>query len=290
MSPSRTIAFATCTKFPDSPEDDQLALRSLRDLGLEAVPAVWDSPSVDWSRFDLVVLRSTWDYFTKPSEFREWVDRVGRVSRLLNSPAMVHWNSHKRYLVELAERGTRVPPTVLVEPADRRALAEIAHENGWARVVVKPAIGGNAYRLRVFDSGEFEEGTSALRELQRSGTALVQPFLTGAGRRGERSLVYFDGQFSHAVEYANVLNQPNRSPRPVEVPVVERVSAERILGELPEVPLYARFDYLPDENTGWFLGELELIEPELFLRSGPHLADRFASAILSRLSGAVRGK
>ena len=46
-------------RLPDLDADDQLVLAPLAALGVGVEAAVWDDPSVDWARYDLVVLRST---------------------------------------------------------------------------------------------------------------------------------------------------------------------------------------------------------------------------------------
>ena len=38
------------------------SIEALAARGVDASPAVWDDDGVDWAHFDLVVVRSTWDY------------------------------------------------------------------------------------------------------------------------------------------------------------------------------------------------------------------------------------
>src|SRR5437762_244485 len=69
---SRRIALVTCADLPDLDPDDRLLLAHLAWHGVTVVPAVWDDPAVDWSVYDLVVLRSPWDYTTRRDEFVAW--------------------------------------------------------------------------------------------------------------------------------------------------------------------------------------------------------------------------
>src|SRR3712207_2947608 len=97
---------------PAGHPDDQPLAAALRDRGAVAEFLVWDEPAVDCGSYDLVVVRSTWDYTRRRERFLEWADSVGE--RLRNSPATVRWNSDKRYLADLAAAGLPVPRTRFV--------------------------------------------------------------------------------------------------------------------------------------------------------------------------------
>jgi hypothetical protein len=66
-------------------------------------------------------------------------------------------------------------------------------------------------------------------------------------------------------------------------PVVEEMTA--VLELLPERPLYARIDGLLRGGREFVLMEVEVNEPGLGLDLAPGSADRFADALLRRLSG-----
>lgn len=273
------MAFATYAELPRGSPDDHPAVAELLALGIAAVPAAWDDPAVDWSRFEAVVVRSTWGYDRRAPEFLGWVDRVARVSHLWNPPRMIRWNAHKGYLLDLARSGARIVPTELVAQGSDRSLGSILLERGWSEVVVKPAVGANAALLRVVREGEGEAGEAHLRSVLAAGDALVQPWLRRVETAGECSLVFFDGAFSHAAAYPHVLAGGSREGEPIRIDDATREAAERIVAQLPVRPLYARADFLPSDPDGWCLSELELIEPYLFLRTDPDAPHRFARAI-----------
>jgi len=273
------IAFVTSAAHADSTPDDRLALSELDTLGIRAVPAVWDDPAVPWGEFSAVVLRSTWDYYRRYDEFLAWLDRTARVTTVWNPPELVRWNSHKRYLLDVAAAGARVVPTEVAVRGSGRTLSSIVALRGWSDVVVKPAVGADAYRLRRMRKDEPTDGEAHLCDLLATGDALVQPFVAGAERAGERSLVFFDGKFSHATEYAFVLGSKARVGRGLAAPRSLVTQAQEVVAHLSQVPLYARADFLPGDGGEWLLGELELIEPDLFLRTDPAAPQRFARAI-----------
>jgi hypothetical protein len=186
--------------------------------------------------------------------------------------------------VELARNGVDVVPTELVTRGSERTVSSIRAERGWSDVVIKPAVGANSSRLRIVPGPELAEGEAHLRALLRDGDAVVQPKLQRVEDVGERSLVFLDGAFSHAVEYPFVLRRDARTEAgPSTTPGLEE-TAGRIISDLPVRPLYARADFLPRDTEGWWLNELELVEPALYLRTNPDAPRKFARAIAARLA------
>jgi hypothetical protein len=58
--------------------------------------------------------------------------------------------------------------------------------------------------------------------------------------------------------------------------------AQRLAGVLDPTPVYTRVDAFTDNQGRLAVGELELIEPELWFRFCPAAADRLAEEIVSR--------
>jgi hypothetical protein len=280
----KQVGFVTSSAFPNGTDDDRLAVDELGRRSVTVRPAIWDAPDVDWSAFDLIVLRSPWDYPPRVEEFLRWVARAAKAAPFWNPPRMVSWNAHKGYLLDLARHGVEIVPTELVRRGARVTLAELMRARGWREAVVKPAVSASSNGLLRVGPDQTREGEQHLQALLQSGDALVQPFLPVAQTRGERSLLFFNGEFAFAVEYPFVLENDPRRARSVSPTPDEIAAARRILGTLEVRPLYARVDFLPTAEGGWLLGELELIEPELLLRGDPTGPSKFAAAILERLN------
>src|SRR5205807_9283466 len=136
------------------------------------------------------MLRSTWNYALDLPAFLAWIDRAARAAPLWNPPDVVRANVRKRYLLELAARGVPVVPTTLVE---RGASAELPH----GRFVIKPEVGAGSLHARAFDRAS-DEAAAHLAAITAHGDALIQPYLTSVEAYGERSLVWIDGEITHA--------------------------------------------------------------------------------------------
>lgn len=283
MRKSPSVALATWEKLPELSEDDRTLLPELAKLGITPAAAVWSDPSVRWARFDAVVLRSTWEYYRHLEEFLAWVDRVGAVTTLWNPPGLVRWNSHKSYLLVLESRGVPIVPT-RISPNLREA-ARAARRQHWDRVVLKPAVSAGAYRTFLVDAGSLEEGSGSWTDLAGAGEILVQPYQGEVERTGERSLVFFQGTYSHAFLRAPHLIRTSDlvEGTPVLPSGAELEVASRALAAAPGRTLYGRVDLVSDGEVGPRVMELEVIEPFLGLATSLTAARTFANAIASTL-------
>ncbi|PVZ08459.1 ATP-grasp domain-containing protein [Actinomycetospora cinnamomea] len=254
---------------------DALAVR-----GVDALATAWDDDTVDWAGADLVAVRTTWDYTARRDAFLAWAGRVHAATRLLNPLPVLTWNSHKRYLVELAAAGVPVVPTTLLE-AGGPAPASL----GEGTLVVKPAVsaGGRGARL-----GPAEDLRDTVAELLAGGDVLVQPAVESIGRDGEVSLIRLGDAWSHAVRKLPaaggfLVHEKHGGRLEDHTPTSREVAvAEAALAAAPGPVAPARVDLVRLEGEPVVM-ELELVEPELFLPRAPGAPGRLADALLATL-------
>jgi glutathione synthase/RimK-type ligase-like ATP-grasp enzyme len=278
------IALATSADLPDLFTDDDPLRAALLARGAVPVPAVWDDPEQDWAAYDLVVVRSTWDYHEWRDAFVAWARSV---PRLLNPPSIVEWNTDKTYLRGLAEAGLPVVPTAWV--TDATPLRAVLEDNGWHDVVVKPAVSAGARNTLHCNASDLGEGEALLRKIVAQGVAMVQPYLTSVEDYGERSLLYVEGAFGHAVRRNPALSMDGdeRYDARLVTPTGEELAlASAVLAAVGEPLLYARVDVVRDDAGTPLLIELEVTEPQLFLRFSNETAARLADAIVARAGSA----
>ena len=284
------IALATSRDLATIDVDDELLAAHLPGAQVVA----WEDETVTWSDFDLVILRSTWNYTEHLDEFLKWAERVDRETRLLNPLSVIRWNTDKRYLAALEQAGIPVVPTTYVAPGE-----EVPEQVLAGHVVVKPTVGAGS-RGAALIRDDVDAGVAHVRSLHAQGnTAMIQPYLSHVDTHGETALVYIGGAFSHAARKAAILSRDlnwstglyaDEKIVPATATAVEREVGDRIVALLPElVPggddvAYARVDLLPTAD-GPVLLELELTEPSLFLMVDADAAARTAAAFLSLASG-----
>jgi len=267
---------------PELDEDGPALLAALAARGVEGVPAVWDA-AVEWERFELVVVRSAWDYAERRGEFLDWAARLPRV---LNPLPVLRWSTDKRYLAELEAAGVPVVPTLFLEPGE-------AFEAPAGRFVVKPVFSAGGRASARYEPEEAAAAAAHVEALHAEGrAAMVQPHIDGVERAGEIALVYLGGSYSHAVRKRVSLRQGapdapelylEEAVEPVEPSETDLRVAEAALAAAPfEEFLYARVDLVHDPEP--LVLELELAEPSLYLLYGEGSADRLAELIAATVA------
>lgn len=325
------IAIVTCSEFPIADQDmalrdalrDQILstkpdfIENPNDPLVDIVP--WNMPRVDWSRYDATVISTPWDYVHQRESFFTWLDNIEQHTTVLNPPEVIRRNAHKRYLLDMQAKRVPIIPTTLVEQTDSNTDPfDIANQNNWNDFIIKPEVGAGASGLlRVIlnndsespiqeqtwtddphapnplDSGITTSPDRARAHLTRILTqtpALIQPYLQGV-EQGETSLIYFNGEFSHAVrktpketdirvqhEFGG--SYKRHTPTDAELTLATAAINAESAQHLP----YCRVDCIESNNAQPLLIELELFEPQLFTDHNTNASDARARAILTALS------
>ena len=293
-----SIAFVSCEPFgPVRPhgltDDDALTVAHLEHAGHSVLAVRWDDPSVDWSAFKLVVVRSPWVYFRRLPEFLAWLDRLERSGACVHNPvAVLRANLDKRYLLALAEKGVAIVPTALVPCGPAPSLQALLTDHDWEEAVVKPVVSAAAFETWRIARTEATEAQDRFAASVAERDLLIQPYLPEIAEGGEWSLVFFQGEFSHALRKFpadgdfRVQQVHGGTLRGAIAPPELITAASTILATASERLLYARVDGVMTA-AGFLLMELELIEPELFVRTDPAAPGRFAQAIVRALEAAA---
>lgn len=298
----RRVAYVTCEPRQEGWDDDQLSAGILTARGFEVEFVAWDDSSADWAGFDLAVIRSSWDLEGRLDEFLAWTDRIGP-EKLRNLPAVIRWNTDKRYLAELDGAGLPVPPTALIAPG-----GPVPGFGG--RVVIKPVSGAGARDTGVFDEESREEGLALLEKLGRKDEiAMIQPYIPWIEDRGETAVIFFGGRFAYALRKKAFLPESGVAPlKPgtnvaagmfdrdlmtlTEATAAEVELAGQVVGWLARrfgsLPLYARIDMVSSPEGEPVLMEVEVTEPSLYLALAEGLegpgAVLFANAVEAALA------
>jgi hypothetical protein len=287
------VALATCPELPQLDADTQWLINALRQRSVHVSPAVWDDPNIAWEEFDLVVVRSCWDYASRRDEFLVWAERV---PHLANSAGVLSWNTDKHYLMDLCASGVPTIPTTWVLPEDQWTPPV---EGEW---VIKPAVS-----IASLDTGRYQMGNSAehklavehVRRLQQAERmVMIQPYMASVDTEGETAMVFLGGRFSHALRKGAILDGPDMGidrrfqpsggqnlqivqPTNAQFELAERVLSAVLDGQ--DHLLYARVDLVPALDGSPLLMELELTEPMLYFGQVPEAATRMAAAIIAQI-------
>ncbi|MCK6446511.1 MAG: hypothetical protein L6Q99_08985 [Planctomycetes bacterium] len=291
------LRIATCRPLPKFDTDEEPLLRELGARGIDAQMGAWHDERIGWEEPGATVIRSTWNYVHHLGAYLDWAARASTAGPFWNPLPIVRWNTHKRYLLELAARGVATAPTVLFERGANVDLAAELESRGWSEFVLKPAVGAGSFGTKRFAMAELESARAHLAEFLPRRDMLLQPYLSSVDGYGERALVWINGQFTHSIR-----KTPRWSGQKENVSTALAIEPDELaLGEAALAPiaslvagaqlvagtsplLYARVDIARDAANRPVLMELELVEPSLFLAQHPPALARFADALAHRLA------
>lgn len=262
-----------------------LTYPSLRGMGHSVIELPWREPT-DWSQFDAIIFRSTWDYQDDPAQFIQVLASIeASAARLLNPLATIAWNIDKAYLRDLEAEGVAIVPTDFSDSLREDELESAAGRFGSTELIVKPAISANADDTFWLTPESFDNFVAGSLPAFRKRRCLIQPFVPAVVDEGEYSLFYFNGELSHCILKTpktgdfRVQEEHGGQLRLVTDPEPALVSAgafvSRIVGD---DLLYARLDFVRHEGA-FLLMEAELIEPSLYFNLDNGAALRFSHAL-----------
>jgi glutathione synthase/RimK-type ligase-like ATP-grasp enzyme len=283
------IAFVTSEQYPQLTADDRLAALELDRTGLSVEPVIWRNATVNWAGFDLVILRSMWDYHLHIEEFLHWLDRLeASGARVWNPIPLARWNTDKRYLRDLQTRGVEIVPTRWFERGTTPSLAEEIENTGWTEAVIKPMVSSTAFRtwrVKREDAGHHE---AAFHELLAERPAMLQEYQPTIITEGEFSVMFIASELSHTVLKKPVpgdfrTQEEFGGTTAPAIPEPELLDlAWRAVEATESAWLYGRVDAVRSPY-GFRVSELEMLEPGLFLMEDPDAPKRFAAAIRDQL-------
>lgn len=290
---SKYIAVVTCESMGEynnnAESEDQILAQLLEQNQLDFKFEIWSDPSVDWDKYTHILIKSPWDYFDRYTEFQEWCIRIkGTGVPVFNDIDTVLWNSDKKYLQEIQAKGHRVIPTKFIPKAASLHLDSAFASFDSEYLIFKPSVSGGAKNTLKIKKGEAEHFDFQVNDLLKHEDFLLQPFINEVVEEGEYSFVFFGGRFSHAV-----LKQPKSGDFRVQhffggkITAIEPNSqvlsiTQKIVDDFAADCLYARVDGVMIEGN-FYLMELELIEPYLFLFTAPAAKDNYIKAIKEKL-------
>lgn len=294
---SRAVGVVVTDAYRPSDDDNDTGplIEALRGLGVSAEPLVWHRTDPGAAaQFDLLVIRSPWDYPQRPEEFRRWLAGVSERTAVLNPPELIEWNLDKLYLQQLEDRGIGIVPTAWVR--DENALTQALKERDGEWVVLKPSLSAGAQDTELLRSGSPAAAALGRRILAAGRTVMVQPEIPELSEGREKALYFIDGEHTHTISKGALLARGGgfrggmyrEDPRPVSAAEEEVAFGRRVMDAVTDatglpMPLYGRVDVVSSAAWGTVLLEAELFEPALNLHRVPQAATTLAQATATRV-------
>jgi len=283
----KKVGFITCQNYASLDADEQHIIAPFKAAGITVIPVIWDQP-INYAIYDLLLFRSAWDYHQKTTAFEKWLEQLKNIQTPIYNPiSLIKQNYNKYYLKKLQNKGFPIIPTLFFDNVTTINLAHILKTQQWEKGVIKPVISMSAYHTYAFDQKNCQELQKQLSNYYGNTKVMVQQFAQEITEEGEWSLVFFDKQYC-----MTALKKPKKGDfrvqselggtiRYPEPPALIIAQAKAILEDYEEEILYARMDGII-RNGQFLLMEAELIDPELYFRSGEKGQQAFLKAIQKR--------
>jgi glutathione synthase/RimK-type ligase-like ATP-grasp enzyme len=266
-------------------QEDQIVLSTFQKKGIRTIRTYWDNTDFNFADTEITLFRTIWDYFYRFDEFSLWLKRTENSTRFINPPELLYHNIDKHYLIDLSEKGINIPFSVFIEKGDQKSLGQIYSESGLKDAILKPVVSGAGRHTYKLSSDNISEHEEIFLQLIKQEAMLLQEYQKKITSYGEVAIILFNGHYSHAIlktaksgEF-RVQDDHGGTVKLYQPKWDEILFAEKVLSVCKPIPLYARVDIMRGNDNKPVLGELELIEPELWFRFYQPAAEMMAQAI-----------
>lgn len=285
------ITYENVGKYTSSVADeDAILLSFLKKKGLNIHEEIWTDEQVTWENYTHLLIKSPWDYFDKYEQWTQWLNHIKSLNLIVINPLKtIEWNSDKHYLKEIENDGLKTTPTQFIEKGASSDIKTFFDFFATPELVVKPSVSGGSKNTMRFNAENVAEIQELLNGFLKQEAYMVQPFIEEIANEGEWSFLFFNGKFSHSlIKKAKagdfrVQHYLGGTIHP-QIPSKQQIEAiQPYVYQFAKGCLYARVDGFY-RNGEFYLMELELIEPFLFLFTEPQSYENYYQALIKLLT------
>ena len=268
--------------------EEGLICQALENLNLSCERQAWDKP-FNISNYRFILFRTTWNYFDNLNLFKSFLNHAMKKTNLINPYNQLIWNLDKQYLLHFKNGGINIPDTIIIKCGQFKSLSSICAAKNWQEIVIKPCVSAAAWNTHRITIEELVNYEGLFFDLVKKQNMIVQEFQENIIKTGEVSVIMLDGECSHAViKFAKdgdfrVQDDYGGTYKKHFLSRDEISFCNRVMLAYPFSPVYARIDLILDNKNTLALSEIEVIEPELWLRMEVGSADKLALAIKKHL-------
>lgn len=282
----KKCALLTINDLSDFESYDHLLIGPMQEYGWDVSFIPWDKHNQNWNNFDLVIVRSTWNYQNHLNDFLDVLRVIDQSKPLLLNPLpLIEWNINKTYLEDLKKNGIPIIPSLFYENFEIDEVWNSFNTFDSEKIIIKPMVGANADRIMLLNKSDTIEKLKKTLDTYKDRPFILQPFINSIKKDGEVSLIFFNNEFSHALskvpkigdfrvqeEHGGTLKLLNN----LDKKIINL--CEKILHTLPYYCFYARIDLVIDKGHP-LLMEIEVIEPSLYFNLESKSTDLFAKKV-----------
>ena len=266
--------------------EDELVYNYLTEKSLQITFEIWDNPEVKWHSYDILLVKSPWDYFDKIDAFYAWLKFIQAAKiPMLNPADVILWNADKLYLKDVEKAGINIVPTIWLDKGNAFDATSVFAALESDRIIFKPRISGGAKNTWLLNLNLDHQKIGEINTLLKSEDYMAQPFLEEVATKGEWSFIFFNGKFSHCVLKTakagdfRVQHFLGGAIHTMQAPDHLLQKAQEIADKFTSKCMYARVDGVEVDGE-LLLMELELTEPFLFLFTQKNALQNYYEAFM----------
>ena len=282
----KKCAFLTIKDLSGFESYDHLLIEPMKENGWDVSFIPWDKLNQNWNNFDLVIVRSTWNYQNHLDEFLNVLRMIDQSKALLLNPLpLIEWNVNKTYLKDLKKNGIPIIPSLFFEDFDIDKVMGSFNTFDSEKVIIKPTVGANADKIMIIKNSDTMDKLKKTKDTYKNRAFILQPFINSIKKDGEMSLIFFNKGFSHGLSKVpkkgdfRVQEEHGGTLKLLKNLDEQKINlCKEILSLLPYDFFYSRIDLVVDEGNP-LLMEIEVIEPSLYFNLEPKSANLFAKKV-----------
>jgi len=292
---NKKIAIVSSDKWINIVKEDILLKIELNNKLIDVDIISWQDKSIDYKKYDALIIRSIWGYQDYIEEFINWLNMLkDKNIKVFNNVDILLSNLNKYEQFKILDKN-EIPliKTFFIDKENIDEINDIYKE--YKDIVLKPIISGSGNNTFVI-SNNINKNNIKIENVKEkfdkvlnkvNNYIMVQPFVKEIND-GELSVVIINNEISHAgIRYTNVFNNVNQikiiNVNDLDKKVLDIVNKCQNIKEYKDA-LYMRID-LVKINDEYKIMELELVEPQLFFefKQNKSKLKKFANVIKNNL-------
>lgn len=282
---NKLVAIVSCDKWKNKSLEDLYLKHSLNKQNCKVDIISWEDKTIDYSKYDLIIIRSIWGFQENKTKFENWLNMLETQKiKVLNPINVIKNNYDKEIQFNILNKYNIETIKTFFLPINKNIKSRILDlktnndlENNL--IVLKPTISEGSKDVYLVGDNRYEfNNIIDINEVynkykNNKSKLMVQPFMKEIFD-GEYSICCINNKITHGIiKYKNAFTKTN---------MIKYIPADKIDHKIIEIVnnilnikeykdnLFLRIDFVKQKKK-FLVMEVELLDPNLFLE---FIADR----------------
>ena len=282
---NKIVAIVSCDKWKNKSLEDLYLKHSLNKQNCKVDIISWEDKTIDYSKYDLIIIRSIWGFQENKTKFEKWLNMLETQKiKVLNPINVIKNNYDKEIQFDILNKYNIETIKTFFLPINKNIKSRILDlktnndlENNL--IVLKPTISEGSKDVYLVGDNRYEfNNIIDINEVynkykNNKSKLMVQPFMKEIFD-GEYSICCINNKITHGIiKYKNAFTKTNMikyiPDDKIDHKIIEIVNNILNIKEYKD-NLFLRIDFVKQKKK-FLVMEVELLDPNLFLE---FVADR----------------